>query len=96
MKLPALGITTAFALGIACGLNPEITHRSSSQAFVALLLFSAAASLLIGCFRGSLATHCRGAGLAVVLGNARDGRGLHRGTTEASGSYLEPGGLREN
>jgi competence protein ComEC len=50
MKLPALAITTAFALGIACGRNLEIAHRSSSHRFVALLLFSAAASLLIGSF----------------------------------------------
>jgi competence protein ComEC len=48
MKLPALAITTAFALGIACGLNAEIVHRSNSRAFIALLLFSAAASLLVG------------------------------------------------
>jgi predicted membrane metal-binding protein len=47
MKLPALAITAAFALGIACGLNPEITNRSSSHAFIALLLLSAAASLLV-------------------------------------------------
>lgn len=48
MKLPALAIVTAFASGIACGLNPGITHRSSSHAFVAFLLCSAATSLLIG------------------------------------------------
>jgi competence protein ComEC len=48
MKLPALAIATAFALGIACGLNPEIVHRSSSHAFIAFLLCSAATSLLIG------------------------------------------------
>ncbi|HSY32471.1 MAG TPA: hypothetical protein VLA42_10805 [Verrucomicrobiae bacterium] len=38
MKLPALAIVTAFALGIACGL--EIAHRSNSHQFVALLLCS--------------------------------------------------------
>jgi membrane associated rhomboid family serine protease len=48
MKLPALALATAFAMGIACGLNPEITNRRSSRAFIALLLLSAAASLLIG------------------------------------------------
>jgi hypothetical protein len=48
MKLPALAIATAFALGIACGLNPEIVRRSSSHAFIAFLLCSAATSLLIG------------------------------------------------
>jgi hypothetical protein len=48
MKLPALAIATAFALGIACGLNPGITHRGSSHAFVAFLLCSAATSQLIG------------------------------------------------
>jgi hypothetical protein len=40
-------IATAFALGIACGLSPESTHRGSSHAFVAFLC-SAATSLLIG------------------------------------------------
>src|ERR1700736_5767149 len=48
MKLPAVAIATAFALGIACGLSPEITRRSSSHLFVALLLCCAATSLLIG------------------------------------------------
>ena len=48
MKLPALAIVTAFALGIACGL--EIAHRSNSHQFVALLLCSASTSLLIGMF----------------------------------------------
>jgi hypothetical protein len=48
MKLPALAIATAFAIGIACGLNPEIAHRSRSHAFIAFLLCSAATSLLIG------------------------------------------------
>jgi Competence protein/Domain of unknown function (DUF4131) len=48
MKLPALAIVTSFALGIACGQNPEITHRSSSHRFVAFLLCGAATSLLIG------------------------------------------------
>jgi competence protein ComEC len=48
MKLPALAITTAFALGIACGLNPSVTHRGSSHAFVAILLCGAATSLSIG------------------------------------------------
>jgi len=50
VKLPALAIAAAFALGIACGLNPGITHRSSSHAFVAFLLGSAVTSLLIGVF----------------------------------------------
>ena len=48
MKLPALAIVTAFALGITCGL--EIAHRSNSDKFVALLLCSASTSLLIGVF----------------------------------------------
>jgi hypothetical protein len=48
MKLPALAIATAFAFGIACGLNSEIAHRSRSHAFIAFLLCSAATSLLIG------------------------------------------------
>jgi competence protein ComEC len=48
MKLPALAITTAFALGIACGLNSEIAQHASSHKFIALLLCSAATSLLIG------------------------------------------------
>ncbi|HXM90091.1 MAG TPA: ComEC/Rec2 family competence protein [Candidatus Dormibacteraeota bacterium] len=47
MKLPALAIATAFALGIACGLSPEIAHRSS-HGFVAFLLCSAVTFLLIG------------------------------------------------
>jgi beta-lactamase superfamily II metal-dependent hydrolase len=50
MKLPALAIVMAFALGIACGLNPEIAHRSNSHKFVALVLCSASTSLLIGMF----------------------------------------------
>ena len=48
MKLPGLAIATAFTLGIACGFNPEIVPRSSSHAFTAFLLCSAATSLLIG------------------------------------------------
>jgi competence protein ComEC len=48
MKLPALVIVTAFALGIACGLTPEITHRGSSHWFVGFLLCTATTSLLIG------------------------------------------------
>jgi hypothetical protein len=48
MKLPALAIVTAFALGIACGLSTVVTHRSRSHQFVAFLLCSAATSLLIG------------------------------------------------
>jgi hypothetical protein len=48
MKLPALAITTAFALGIACGLNSEIARHTSSRTFIALLLSSAATFLLIG------------------------------------------------
>src|ERR1700686_1235449 len=48
MKLPALAITTAFALGIACGLNSEIAQHASSHRFVAFLFCSAATSLLIG------------------------------------------------
>jgi competence protein ComEC len=50
MKLLAVAMATAFALGIACGLNPIIAHRSSSHEFVAVLLCSAATSLLIGIF----------------------------------------------
>jgi hypothetical protein len=75
MKLPALAIATAFALGITCGLNPEIVHRSSSHAFIAFLLCSAATSLLIGIvFSSSLATRYRGTGISVGLGNARCGK----------------------
>jgi predicted membrane metal-binding protein len=48
VKLPALAIVTAFALGIACGLNAEIAHHGSSPGFVLFLLCGAAASLLIG------------------------------------------------
>jgi hypothetical protein len=48
MKLAALAIVTAFALGIACGLNPEIAHRTRSHAFIAFLFCSAGTSLLIG------------------------------------------------
>jgi hypothetical protein len=48
MKLPALAIATAFALGIACGLNLALTHRGSSHRFIAFLLCSIATSLLIG------------------------------------------------
>ena len=48
MKLPALAIATAFALGIACGL--EIAHRSNAHKFVALVLCSASTSLFIGMF----------------------------------------------
>ena len=48
MKLPALAIATAFALGIACGLSPEIAHHDSSHRLIAFLLFGAAFSLLIG------------------------------------------------
>src|ERR1700730_12869730 len=48
MKLPALAITPAFALGIACGLNSEIAQHASSHKFIAILLCSAATSLLIG------------------------------------------------
>jgi hypothetical protein len=48
MKLPALAITTAFTLGIACGLNSEIAQHASSHKSIALLLCSAATSLLIG------------------------------------------------
>jgi hypothetical protein len=48
MKPPALAVVRAFALGIACGLSPDIAHRSSSHRFVALLLCGAATSLLIG------------------------------------------------
>ncbi len=50
MRLPAVAMTTAFALGIACGLNPVIAQRNSSREFVAVLLCSAATSLLIGIF----------------------------------------------
>lgn len=50
MKLPALAIFTAFAVGIACGLNAEIADQSKSHTVVAVLLFSSLASLLIGIF----------------------------------------------
>jgi hypothetical protein len=51
MNLPAVAMTTAFALGIACGLNPVVAQHNSSREFVAVLLCSAATSLLIGiCF----------------------------------------------
>src|ERR1700692_4878738 len=50
MKLPAVAMATAFALGIACGLNPVIAHHSSSHEFVSALLCSAATSLVIGIF----------------------------------------------
>jgi hypothetical protein len=96
MKLPVLAIATAFAIGIACGLNPEIAHRSSSHAFVAFLFGSAATSLLIGVFRMALARGRRGAGLVAVLGNARRSRCLHRGTAKTRGSYFEFVGRREN
>jgi competence protein ComEC len=48
MKLPTLAIAAAFALGIACGLSPEITRHVSSHGFVAFLFCGAATSLLIG------------------------------------------------
>ena len=97
MKLPALAIATAFALGIACGLSPAVTHRGSSHGFVVVLLCSAATSLLTGIV---FAWHSRGviAGLAsllcwAILGVAgvciqeQPGRG---------DPYFEPGGWREN
>jgi hypothetical protein len=46
MKLPAVAIATAFALGIVCGPGSEIPHRSS-HGFVPFLLCSAATFLLI-------------------------------------------------
>jgi hypothetical protein len=46
MKLPAVAIATAFALGIVCGPGLEIPHRSS-HGFVPFPLCSAATSLLI-------------------------------------------------
>ena len=66
MKLPALAIATAFALGIACGLSPAVTHRGSSHGFVVVLLCSAATSLLTGIV---FAWHSGGviAGLASLL-----------------------------
>jgi hypothetical protein len=48
MKLPAIAITAAFALGIACGLNSEVAQHAGSQKFIALLFCGAASSLLIG------------------------------------------------
>ncbi|MDQ1410121.1 MAG: hypothetical protein QOJ41_1856 [Acidobacteriaceae bacterium] len=84
MKLPALAIVTAFALGIACGLIPAVAHRGSSHAVVAFLLCNAATSLLIGIvFAFSLASCCRGTSVFIVLGNARRGCGFHSGKTEA-------------
>jgi hypothetical protein len=46
MKLPAVAIATAFALGIVCGPGLEIRHRSS-HGFVPFPPGSAATSLLI-------------------------------------------------
>jgi hypothetical protein len=46
MKLASLAMATAFALGIACCLNPDITHRGSFLTF--FLCDAAATSLLIG------------------------------------------------
>jgi hypothetical protein len=78
MKLPALAIATAFAFGIACGLNSEIAHRSRSHAFIAFLLCSAATSLLIGIvFAVRSQSLLRDWDLCVVLGDARHGWGLH-------------------
>jgi hypothetical protein len=86
MKLAALAIASAFALGIACDLIPEITHSGSSHGFPTFLLCGAAISLLIGIgFARGWRPCC--------AGNARLGRGLHRGTTEASESYFEFGEL---
>jgi hypothetical protein len=48
MNLPAIAVAAAFVLGIAFGLSPEKTHGGNSHGFVALLLFSAATSRLIG------------------------------------------------
>jgi hypothetical protein len=96
MKLPAVAMTTAFALGIACGLNPVIAQHNSSHEFVAVLLCSAATSLLIGIFLCvALQPHWRGGWVAIVLGDARGGGGLYPGT-EASGSCFESGERREN
>jgi hypothetical protein len=44
----------------------------------------------------AIASSRRGCGVGVVLVDARHGRGLYRGTTEARGSYFEFGGRREN
>ena len=94
MKLPALAIATAFALGIAFGLSPAVTHRGSSHLFVVVLLCSAATSLLTGIV---FAWHSRVviAGLASLLCWAILGvAGVC--ATGARGSYFEPGGRREN
>jgi len=66
MKLPALAIATAFALGIACGLRPAVAHRGSCHGFVVVLLCSAATSLLTGlvfAYRSQVVV----AGLASIL-----------------------------
>jgi hypothetical protein len=78
MKLPALAIAAAFALGIACGLNPEIAYRSRSHAFIRIpSLWRRYFPANRYCFRGSLANYYRGTGIPVVLGNARHGWSLH-------------------
>src|ERR1700730_13455618 len=78
----------SIALGIACGLSPEITHRGSSHAFVEFLLCSAATSLLIG-FVLSWRSRVVVAGVASLLcWGAWCGGGFHRGPTEARGSYF--------
>jgi membrane associated rhomboid family serine protease len=61
-----VAIVTAFALGIACGLNSEIAQHSSSHKFIAFLLCSAATSLLIG-FLFAYRSRVIVAGLASLL-----------------------------
>ena len=48
MKLPAVAFTTAFALGIACGLTKTSENVAGSHVFVGLIYAGAAASLLTG------------------------------------------------
>lgn len=97
MKLPALAIFTAFAVGIACGLNAEIADQSKSHTVVAVLLFSSLASLLIGIFFcESLVRGVRWGGDFVVLGTARCRGGSHSKATAASGSYFEFGECGED
>jgi hypothetical protein len=96
MKLPAVAMATAFALGITCGLKPVIAHRSSSHEFVTVLLCTAASSLLIGIFFVWRSSLVGGACVAVVLGSARRRGSLHPGTAEAFRSCFESSGCWGN
>jgi competence protein ComEC len=48
MKLPAVAIVAAFALGVSLGLTKLVVSRASSRAFLCWLLVGAFASLLLG------------------------------------------------